>query len=99
MNPSPLKDLSALASACFCSQKFKEDLSASKVKLEEQLSFSKEEFSSLRSACKKLEDIPSPTEEQKEVLGKDKMKMESLEVCVISHKCMLSLFSYLSVND
>ena len=67
-----------------CSQKFKEDLSVSKVKLEEQLSFSKKEFSLLRSACKELEDTPSPTEEQKEVLSGLKIKMESLKVCVVN---------------
>ena len=81
----------------FCSQKFTEDLSASKVKLEEQLSFSKEELSSLCSACKELEDTPSPTEEQKETLRGHKVKMESLEVCVNLHRCMLSLVPYLSM--
>ena len=67
----------------FYFQKFTEDLLVSKVKLEGQLSFSKEELSSLRSACKELEDVPSPTEEQKEILSGHKGKMESLEVCVI----------------
>jgi chromosome segregation ATPase len=79
--PDALQVDKALLSA---SEKFTEDLSASMVKLEEQLSFSKEELSSLRSACKELEDVPSPTEDQKETLHGYKMKMEGLESTVSS---------------